>query len=578
MKKRLFHYTLAALLLLIGLPMAAQRVRAATYTVSTTNDSGPGSLRQAIVDANNNAGPDTIEFNIPKSDPGYSSSDGVWTIAPASPLPSLSGGNTIIDGATQTANQGDTNPAGPEVHIDGQNTGTDGWIFAMTSDWNEILGLVLTRADQCAVQITSGAVGNRVKDSYIGVGPDGQSDAGNGTGVGIVDAEESIIAHNVISWNDLYGIAIVGSGADGNMIRRNTIGLNSLGTAKAPNGKYGVYITGGAKYNIVGGEIPGEEGYRNTISGNTGHGVYISGSGADDNVVSYNYIGFDGAGSGAHGVGNGGSGVAIDGGVWDSHIHYNVVSGNSQHGVLISGGGTNGNSVRGNIIGADAQVTKPVPNGRHGVAIYDGAAANGIGSNVIVGSSWSGVAIVNSDHNFVHANAIGTDGAGTATNLGNNYYGVHVVGGSDNKIGESYIAYNGALPGRAGVRVEGASATGNTIVNLIYDNSGKGIELVDGGNGGRSAPTITQASCQQVQGSTCAGCTVHIFSDEADEGRVYQGKTTAHATTGAFSWSGPVYGPNVTVTATDSQGNTSEFSAPVYAGLCKKVYLPLVLR
>jgi hypothetical protein len=68
MKKRLLHYTLAVLLLLTGLPVATQSVRAATYTVTNTNDSGAGSLRQAIIDTNNNPGPDTIAFNIPKSD------------------------------------------------------------------------------------------------------------------------------------------------------------------------------------------------------------------------------------------------------------------------------------------------------------------------------------------------------------------------------------------------------------------------------------------------------------------------------------------------------------------------------
>jgi hypothetical protein len=573
MKKRLLHI-FAALLLLTGLPMATPRVRAATYTVTNTNDSGPGSLRQAIIDANNTPGQDTIAFNIPKTDPGYSASDGVWTITLSSLLPTLTGGNTIIDGATQTANQGDANPAGPEVHIDGQNIGTDGWIFAMASDWNEILGLVLTGADQCAVQILPGTVGNRVKDSYIGVGPDGSSDAGNGTGVAIVEASESIIAHNVISWNDLYGIAILGSGADDNMIRRNTIGLDAPGTAKAPNGSHGVYITGGAQSNEVG----GDPGYRNTISGNGKHGVYISG--ADTNLVSYNYIGIDATGTGSHDVGNDGSGVAIDSGAGSSYMCDNVISGNSEHGVWISGSGTHHIGVYGNIIGADAQVTALVPNGMHGVGIYNGAHNNWVGGNleernVIVGNGWSGVVVVNAGSSAViKGNAIGTNKSGTATNLGNTSYGIHVVDGGGT-LWFNHIAYNGAQTARAGVRVEGASATGIPISeNSIHDNGGKGIELVSGGNGELSAPTITQASCQQVQGSTCAGCHVEIFSDDADEGRVYEGYTTAHAASGAFSWSGQLQGPNVTATVSDySHDNTSEFSAPVTV-----VWFPLLVR
>src|SRR5687767_4615317 len=38
--------------------------RAATFTVTATADNGAGSLRQAIIDANANAGPDVIDFNI----------------------------------------------------------------------------------------------------------------------------------------------------------------------------------------------------------------------------------------------------------------------------------------------------------------------------------------------------------------------------------------------------------------------------------------------------------------------------------------------------------------------------------
>ena len=143
--------------------------------------------------------------------------------------------------------------------------------------------------------------------------------------------------------------------------------------------------------------------------------------------------------------------------------------------------------------------------------------------------------------------------------------------GPDNTIGHN---------GSDGVRVDGSAVTAlyNSITqNAIFSNQGKGIELVSNGNSELSAPIITQASCQQVEGFACAGCTVEIFSDAADEGRVYEGTTTAHATTGAFSWSGTPSEPNVTVTATDSQGNTSEFSAP-WSRVCYRVMLPLVVR
>ena len=50
--------------------LAAAAAPAATFTVINTNDTGAGSLRQAIADANGSAGPHTINFNIPGADPG----------------------------------------------------------------------------------------------------------------------------------------------------------------------------------------------------------------------------------------------------------------------------------------------------------------------------------------------------------------------------------------------------------------------------------------------------------------------------------------------------------------------------
>src|SRR3954447_15983623 len=70
-----------------------------TYPVTNTNDSGAGSLRQAIIDANGHSGPDNISFNIPGS--------GVRTIAPVTELPAITSPVTI-DGYTQTGSTANT--------------------------------------------------------------------------------------------------------------------------------------------------------------------------------------------------------------------------------------------------------------------------------------------------------------------------------------------------------------------------------------------------------------------------------------------------------------------------------------
>lgn len=79
-------------------------------TVTNTNDSGPGSLRQAITDANANWSIDRIEFNIPTSDAGYNASTGVFTIlVTTAELPSINNRVLTVDGSTQTAFTGNTN-------------------------------------------------------------------------------------------------------------------------------------------------------------------------------------------------------------------------------------------------------------------------------------------------------------------------------------------------------------------------------------------------------------------------------------------------------------------------------------
>src|SRR5690242_10162789 len=76
---------------------------AATFTVLNTNDSGAGSLRQAILDVNASLavppGGHVIDFNIPGV--------GVQTIAPVTMLPAISNMVTI-DGYTQPGSQKST--------------------------------------------------------------------------------------------------------------------------------------------------------------------------------------------------------------------------------------------------------------------------------------------------------------------------------------------------------------------------------------------------------------------------------------------------------------------------------------
>ena len=88
---------------------AAPFAAAATFTVTTTADTGAGSLRQAILDANAAAGPDTIQFSVVPS--------GTITIQPASALPQILE-EVVIDGTTQPGWIGP-----PIVELDGTAAG-----------------------------------------------------------------------------------------------------------------------------------------------------------------------------------------------------------------------------------------------------------------------------------------------------------------------------------------------------------------------------------------------------------------------------------------------------------------------
>ena len=86
---------------------------AATFTVTTTADSGPGSFRQAILDANAAGDLDTIQFSIPGTGP--------FSIAPTSPLPPLLS-PVVIDATTQPGyvNQ-------PRIELNGAGAAAGRW-------------------------------------------------------------------------------------------------------------------------------------------------------------------------------------------------------------------------------------------------------------------------------------------------------------------------------------------------------------------------------------------------------------------------------------------------------------------
>ena len=151
----------AFLVALLGLAASST---AATFTVVNTDDSGAGSLRQAILDANSSPGTDTVTFNMPGS--------GVHTIQPSTVLPAVTDAVTI-DGYTQPGANPNTLVAGDNavllIEIDGTNLGAGASGISVTAGPATIRGLVINRCVLGAASISlSGGTGHVVAGNFIG--------------------------------------------------------------------------------------------------------------------------------------------------------------------------------------------------------------------------------------------------------------------------------------------------------------------------------------------------------------------------------------------------------------------------
>ncbi|MCH7879709.1 MAG: hypothetical protein IH914_10405, partial [candidate division Zixibacteria bacterium] len=281
--------------------------------VTNHEDSGFGSLREAIEFANGHAGPDTIIFNIPTSDPGFDGT--VFTIQPLSPLPALTDDGTFIDGSTQTAFTGNTNPAGPEVVLNGDLAGFVGGGLNIHSSYNTIHSLVINGFNNTGIVIKDMTANwNLVTGCFLGTDPTGTAPVGNVfDGITLRNgAENNLIGgstaaeRNLISGNGRNGV-LIWVDTNNNIIQGNFIGTDISGTLPLGNSAFGVQIGEYAHGNIVGGTGAGEG---NLISGNGLHGVGML-EGSSANLVKGNFVGTDVTGTMAIANGDGDDSLGI---------------------------------------------------------------------------------------------------------------------------------------------------------------------------------------------------------------------------------------------------------------------------
>ena len=278
-------------------------------------------------------------------------------------------------------------------------------------------------------------------------------------------------------------------------------------------------------------------------------------------------------------------------------------------GIEIGGDDSEGNRIEGNFIGTDPDGTVDKGNLNRGVTIFSHyASGNTVGGttpdkrNLISGNEVGGVGILTeATDNEIKGNLIGTkkDGVGA---LGNSESGVTIFGALENTVGGSTAEAANTIAFNEGdgvsIRNNFAESTANSVLrNSIFGNidlfpDGLGIDLGDDGptpndpddedtgpNNLQNKPNLTSAVT--AGGSTTIEATLNSTPDEtfkvryfsnppgSSEGKKYMGQknvnTSANGNTGTFSFSPAQVvpdGQNITATATDADGNTSEFSAP----------------
>ena len=485
---------------------------AATITVTTTADSGAGSLRQAILDSNASAGVlDTIAFNVTGA--GCAGIPAVCTIKPTTALPIIID-PVIINGYTQPGSSPNTLATGEDavllVELDGSLLGANGVGIEIFANATTIQGLVINRF------------------TFVG----------------------------------LYFDATGGGTLGGHTIRGNFIGTDPSGTVAAGNETWGIFLR--SPDSLIGGPNPADRNViaANGINGSFGANIRIEGDfggSVSGSAVKGNYIGTNAAGTASLGGHDGiafypGSGVAVGGpGAGEG----NVISGNSHYGISLDNvcaAELKNNAIQGNSIGVDATGTSPLGNAEGGIYLGCMAHDNQIGGP---GAGDGNVIAFNGSTGAFLGAGIFVDAASSTGNAirGNRIFSNHGLG----------IALGTGAP------IPNDSADGDTGPNqlqnfpiILSSTTGASTHITGKFKG---APSTT------FQMDFFANAACSNFPREFLEGETYLGfspVTTNASGNATIDVTLPVAtgaGARISATATDPAGNTSGFSQRIVFAL-----------
>ena len=563
---RMTIVTLLVSTVAVALPIATGSVHAASLQVDSAADvlasDGQCTLREAIINANSDStdgstdcaagsGADTITFGIPAS--------GVVTITPSTPLPAITSALTI-DGYSQAGSSANTLAVGSDatlqIELSGAAlSGTAIGLDLTVSTGSVVRGLAVNHfGSGTAIKAGPGSI---VEGNFIGTNAAGTTAVGNFTGVSLNGVSSALVggptpaARNVISGNT-YGV-LLGNGATGNTVSGNYIGTNAAGTAAVANIE-GIYANSAAALNTIGGLGFGAG---NVLSGNLGYAILLDGVNVNGTQILGNLIGTNSSGTAAvansNGIFTGASSGSADGTVIGdgTAAGRNVISGNVYEGIALWQN-TSNTSIRGNYIGVAADGVTP------------------LGNQTIGGPPQSYGAIV--IRNFASNNTVGGNNPGDGNIIANNAEGITTFSGTRNRfVGNSIFANSDR-----GIWVSGADVNdpGDVDGNGLDANNLQNFPVISstivGGNPFVSGNLVVNASIDSAVGFSAYPIQLDFYeadSAASGQGKVFLGRTLAAA---PGSVSAPIgnaaalhvsLGDPLVATATDANGNTSNFSA-----------------
>jgi hypothetical protein len=506
----------------------------AVFTVTNTNNSGAGSLKDMIQRSNFTSSADAIHFNIPGAAP--------HEIITTTELPLILKPVTI-DGSSQPANgYGGT---APKIRINGVTGNIDGLNFYYTNEpgvYNAaVYGMQLINYDhavKCAYgqNFTVGGVGKKnviggcwlgieternrnllIEHNYIGTDTSSAVADANNFGISVVGDPLTVemVRNNVISGNISIGVELFS--VNNFTFSSNLVGTDATGTIAVPN--QNACLIGTGKNITIGGSTPGTG---NLFSGN---GV----AGPPFPTV-----------------------VVLD---------------------------ADSSKITGNMFGTNLAGTDTIPN--------KATAINFRGQHVVIGGTFA------AERNIISSSVYGVIGnMNPGGIILNNYFGTDINGNQDfPNIGNIYISNDSVIirdnllnKGNAGIELYGdnneillneiRNSSGDGILNTgdrnryyqnsIYGNAGLGINNYFGNNNGILPPVFTFIDTVSAEGTALPGAVIELFysqsTDILAQGKIYIGTTIADAA-GNWQYAGTITDPLlITTTQTDTQNNTSEFT------------------